>query len=187
MSLAELIEEPFELLLELERRARAAVSSQQGADRDVEEWVGVAFRLGNEQFVTARAGVREVLPAPDQITRIPGSKTWLRGIANVRGQLLTIVDLRAFLGSGTVSADRRTRMLVLASREVPTAVIVDEVLGFRRFAVNAFASEAPTTNIRCEHYVTGAWSRDDGVYPLFDVDRLLEDENFMDAGARQAG
>lgn len=187
MSLAELIEEPFELLLELERRARAAVSSQHGAERDVEEWVGVAFRLGDEQFVTARAGVREVLPAPDQITRIPGSKSWLRGIANVRGQLLTIVDLRAFLGSGAISADRRSRMLVLASREVPTAVIVDEVLGFRRFAVGSFASRAPATSIRCEHYVAGAWSREDDVFPLFDMDRLLEDENFMNAGALQAG
>jgi twitching motility protein PilI len=187
LSLAELIEEPFELLLEIERRAREAVSSQQGGGRDVEEWVGVAFRLGDEKFVTARAGVREVLPAPDHITRIPGSKPWLRGIANVRGQLLTIVDLRAFLGSGAVPTDRHTRMLVLASRDMPSAVIVDEVLGFRRFAVDSFATEAPATSIRCEHYLAGAWSRDDGAYPLFDMGRLLEDENFLDAGALQAG
>jgi twitching motility protein PilI len=187
LSLAELIDEPFTLLLEIERRARAAIAKSHGSDTAVEEWVGVAFKLGGEPFVTARADVREVLPAPEQITRIPGARPWLRGIANVRGQLLTIVDLKAFLGGGTTPADRRARLLVLASREVPTAVIVDEVLGFRRFAATAFAAEAPATSIRCEHYLAGAWSRDDGDYPLFDMGRLLEDANFLNAGALKAG
>jgi twitching motility protein PilI len=187
LSLADLTDDPFSLLLELERRARAAVAAGRGSAHAVEEWVGVAFKLGSEQFVTARAGVREVLPAPEQITRIPGARPWLRGIANVRGQLLTIVDLKAFLGGGTTPTDRRARLLVLASRDVPTAVIVDEVLGFRRFAVTAFAAEARATSIRCEHYLTGAWSRDDGDYPLFDMSRLLEDANFLNAGALKAG
>jgi twitching motility protein PilI len=183
LSLADLIDDPFRLLLEIEQRARDAVAAGRGSDRAVEEWVGVAFNLGTEPFVTARAGVREVLPVPDQVTRVPGSKTWLRGIANVRGQLLTIVDLKAYLGSGTVPHDRRARMLVLASREVPTAVIVDEVLGFRRFPASGFTTEAAPTNIRCEHYLVGAWQREDGTVPLFDMDRLLEDANFLHAGA----
>jgi twitching motility protein PilI len=187
LSLAELISEPFNLLLEIERRAREAVAGRRGGTRAVEEWVGVAFKLGREQFVAARAGVREVLPAPDQITRIPGSKPWLRGIANVRGQLLTIVDLKAYLGGGPAQTDRKARVLVLASREVPTAVIVDEVLGFRRFDVNSFEQQSPDTEIRCEHYLAGAYSRDDGKFPLFDMQRLLDDENFLNAGAQKTG
>jgi len=186
LSLAELIAEPFSLLLELERRAKAAIASSSGSERAVEEWVGVAFKLGAEQFVTARAGVREVLPAPDQITRVPGAKPWMRGIANVRGQLLTIVDLKAYLGGGMAQGDRRSRMLVLASRDIPTAIIVDEVIGFRRFATTAYEAEAPATDIRCEHYLAGAWSRDDGGYPLFDMGQLLEDVNFLNAGAQRA-
>lgn len=187
MSLKELIGEPFALLLEMERRAKETIARRQGASDAVEEWIGVAFRLGSERFVTARADVREVLPAPEHITRVPGAKPWLRGIANVRGQLLTIVDLKAFLGAGPIHADRRARMLMLASREVPTAVIVDEVLGFRRFPATEFSQLAPVTDIRCEHYLTGIWRRESDSYPLFDMGRLLEDPSFLNAGALKAG
>jgi twitching motility protein PilI len=187
LSLKDLIGEPFALLLEIERRAKEASARRQGSDEAVEEWIGVAFRLGAERFLTARADVREILPAPDQMARVPGAKPWLRGIANVRGQLLTIVDLKAFLGAGATHADRKSRMLLLASREVPTAVIVDEVLGFRRFAAADFSDAAPATEIRCERYLTGTWSRGDDSYPSFDMKRLLEDSGFLHAGALKAG
>jgi len=186
LSLKELIAEPFALLLEIERRAKDAIASRQGKDESVEEWIGVAFRLGAEKYVTARPDVREILPAPEQVTRIPGAKPWLRGIANVRGQLLTIVDLKAFLGAGPSHADRKARMLLLAGREVPTAVIVDEVLGFRRFATTDFSDQAPMTEIRCEHYLTGSWRLDGDSFPLFDMGRLLADPSFLNAGAPKA-
>jgi len=185
LSLKALIAEPFALLVEIERRAKDAIATRQGRSEIVDEWIGVAFRLGSERFVTARADVREVLPAPEQIARVPGAKPWLRGIASVRGQLLTIVDLKAFLGAGPTHADRRARMLLLASREVPSAVIVDEVQGFRRFATSDFSDSPPLTEIRCEHYLTGCWRRDDDTYPLFDMRRLLEDPSFLNAGAQK--
>jgi twitching motility protein PilI len=183
LSLRELIAEPFSLLLEIERRAKDAIASRQGKEEAVDEWIGVAFRLGAESYVTARPDVREVLPVPEQIARIPGSKPWLRGIANVRGQLLTIVDLKAFLGAGPTHGDRKARVMLLASREVPSAVLVDEVLGFRRFPTSDFSDEAPLTEIRCEHYLTGAWRHEGARFPLFDMGRLLEDPSFLNAGA----
>ena len=186
MSLQALIAEPFKLLLAIEQRARDAIAKRQGAGAAVEEWIGVAFRLGNERFVTARADVREVLPLPEILTRVPGAKPWLRGIANVRGQLLTIVDLKAFLGAGPMHPDRKARVLMLASREVPTAIIVDEVLGFRRFATADFNEACPVTDIRCEHYLAGSYRREADSFPLFDVQRLLKDPSFLNAGALKA-
>jgi chemotaxis signal transduction protein len=70
------------------------------------------------------------------MTRVPGAKLWIKGIANVRGQLLPIIDLRQFLGSGTTPVNRNTRILVVNHREIPAGLIVDEVLGFRRFAAD---------------------------------------------------
>lgn len=186
MSLQALSGEPFKLLLAIEQRARDAIAKRQGAGAAVEEWIGVAFRLGNERFVTARADVREVLPLPEQQTRVPGAKPWLRGIANVRGQLLTIVDLKAFLGAGPMHPDRKARMLVLASREVPTAVIVDEVQGFRRFPTADFSESRPVTDVRCEHYLAGSFGRNAESFPLFDMQRLLKDPSFLNAGALRA-
>lgn len=182
MSLAALKEQPFELLLELERRARAAAAAREGAGSAADEWVGLGFRLGAERFVIARGEVREVLPVPEQLTRVPGAKSWLRGVANIRGQLLTLVDLKAFLGGGVASPDRRGRVLVVASREVPTGLVVDEVLGFRRFGTDDFKPEPPATMIRCEHYLTGGFGQGADAWGRFSLVKLLKDEQFLNAG-----
>ena len=184
MSLQDLIAEPFELLLELERRAKAAIAAGQHAQSDADAWTGIAFRLGDEEFVAARTDVREILPMPEQLTRVPGAKPWLRGIANVRGQLLTIVDLKGFLGGGRTTVGRRTRALHLTSRDQPTAVVVDEVLGFRRFAENEWRDEPPVTSIRCDRYLVGAYHRGAESWPLFSLGRLVEDEQFRNAGEK---
>ncbi len=187
MSLQALAEHPFELLVELERRARAAIAARDGAPAAAEEWVGVGFRLGAERFVTGRNDVREVLPVPDQVTRVPGAKPWLRGIANLRGQLLTVVDLKAFLGAGSSAGERQSRILVLASRDVPTGLVVDEVVGFRRFAQDEFREESPPGVIRCDHYLEGCYRRGAEVWPRFSFAKLLEDQQFLTAGETAKG
>ncbi len=97
--LAALVEQPFELLAEMERRSRQAHAGE-GAGAMPAEWVGVGFRIGEEQFVASRDQVREVLMLPESMTRVPGAKRWLLGIANLRGHLLPLVDVKLLLGSG---------------------------------------------------------------------------------------
>src|SRR4029078_3279705 len=96
------------------------------------ECVGVAFHLSAENFLVARAEKREVLGFPSVVTRVPGAKAWIRGIANVRGQLLPVVDLRAFLGGGATNTNRSTRVLVAHHPEVPAGPLGGEGLGVRR-------------------------------------------------------
>src|SRR5690606_15076513 len=73
-SLRTLRDKPFELLQEIEKLARAALVGQ-GRDAGGErEWVGVAFRLSSESFLTAREETREVLGFPPVLTRVPGAK-----------------------------------------------------------------------------------------------------------------
>lgn len=182
MSLEALSGQPFQLLAELERRALAAAAEREGRAGEGDEWVGVGFRLGAESFVAERTDVREVLPVPDVLVRVPGAKPWLRGIANIRGQLLTIVDLKAFLGGGVCMADRRARVLVTSSRDVPTGLMVDEVIGFRRFGRTDFNEETPATAIHCEGFLRGGYKEGPEAWPCFDLLRLLEDQDFLTAG-----
>jgi twitching motility protein PilI len=182
LTLSDLRDRPFELLVALEQLARAAIASRAGQDDRDEEWIGVGFRLGGEGFVAARSEVREVLAIPDTITRVPGARSWLRGIANVRGQLITIIDLKAFLGGGVSQPDRHSRVLVLASRDVPTGMLVDEVVGFRRFSPDTFSDTTPRTVIRCDHYLEGSYERDGETWPCFSLARLLQDDQFLRAG-----
>lgn len=182
MNLTDLHDRPYELLLAMEERARAAAARREGehAERGG-EWIGVAFRIGTDHFVTDRADVKEVLSVPESMTRVPGAKSWLRGIGNVRGQLITVVDLKAFLGGGISMPDRRSRVLVAASRDVPTGLLVDEVLGFRRFNASDYRRDAITPMIRCEGYIEGSYRRGAEAWPYFRLTKLLADEQFLSA------
>jgi len=180
-NLRSLRDRPFELLKELERRSRPSVTGGAPDAAVGQEWVGVALRMGGETFLVAREETREVLGLPAVVTRIPGTKAWVRGLANVRGQLLPMLDLRLFLGSGTTPAGRNTRVVVVNHREIPAGLIVDEVLGFRRFAEKEFNVEPPPTVIRCDSYLAGAFRRGGEVWPVLSLKSLVESESFLQA------
>jgi twitching motility protein PilI len=181
--LRSLRERPFELLREIDRRARAAAQGQPEAVATGAEWVGIAFRLGGEAFLLAREETREVLAYPAAVTRVPGARGWVRGLSNVRGQLLPIIDLRSFLGAGLTTVTRSTRVLIANHREIPAGLVVDEVMGFRRFYESEFFSDLPPTLLRCERYLAGAFKRGAEVWPVFSVKTLLESQQFLQAAA----
>jgi twitching motility protein PilI len=120
---------------------------------------------------------------PAAVTRIPGAKSWVKGLANVRGQLLPMLDLRQFLGSGATASGRNTRVVVVNHREIPAGLMVDEVLGFRRFAEAEFNAEAPPTVIRCDSYLAGAFRRGGEVWPVLSLKSLVESQSFLQAAS----
>ena len=67
------------------------------------EWQGIGFQLGGTRLVSPMGEVNEILKVP-KITALPGVKSWLLGIANVRGRLMPIVDLG--IGAGPVASSR---------------------------------------------------------------------------------
>jgi len=174
---------PFELLKELEKRSRAVAADGAVEPADAKEWVGVAFRMGGETFLVAREETREVLGYPPVVTRIPGARSWVKGLANVRGQLLPMLDLRQFLGSGSTAPGRNTRVIVVNHRDIPAGLVVDEVLGFRRFTESEFNHEAPPTVIRCDTYLAGAFRRGGEVWPVLRLRSLVESQGFLQAAS----
>ncbi len=179
-ALRQLRDQPFDLLIELERRARAAAAGQRDGGSG-QEWIGVAFRMAGETFVVAREETREVTGLPVPITRVPGARAWVRGLANLRGQLLPIIDLKQYLGSGETLPTRNTRVLVVNHREIPAGLIVDEVIGFRRFGNQEFREELPPTLVRCERYLAGSFRRGTEAWPVMSLRALVESAAFLQA------
>lgn len=182
VQLEALVEQPFELLQEMERRSRAALAGQSGGDLP-SEWVGVGFRIGQDQFVADRDQVREVLMLPSSMTRVPGAKRWVLGIANLRGHLLPLIDVKMLLGSGRTSLRRMTRVISVNHRDIPAGLVVDEVLGFRRFNDREFVDKWPQTALRCDRFVKGAYQRGADNWPIFGLYELVESNTFLQAAA----
>src|SRR5690606_29439903 len=119
---------PFAILAALERQ-----SHQRGAALPVEEegqprWRGIGFRLDGQRFVAALEEVAEVLVCP-RLSPVPRTKAWVRGIANLRGSLLPVMDLGGFLGHAPTQLTRHSRILVIHQAGVHSGLLVDEVLG----------------------------------------------------------
>jgi len=181
-SLSEFADDPFELLRQMERRSRLGLVAA-GGDGEAVEWVGIGCLLGDERFLVQRGQVREVMMMPPMITPVPGAREWIAGLANLRGQLLPVVDLRQFLGAGSSRNARSARVLVAESEDLLVGVIVDEVYGFRRFSQSEFTNDIPETKIRCERYLDGACRRGADTWAVFSMQKLLDAQEFQQAAA----
>ncbi|HXG28457.1 MAG TPA: chemotaxis protein CheW [Nevskiales bacterium] len=173
---------PFELLAALEARLQTAASAgAAGEAQDV--WTGLGYRLAGHQLVTPRADVREVL-TPPEYTRVPGAKPWLLGIANVRGDLLPLIDLNRLLGGEATAIQRSTRVLVYNADEVPAGFLVDEVAGFRRFNPQDQRHElVPDEGDPLHPYLLGAFVRDGQLWLAMSLSRLVTSPVFQNAAA----
>jgi twitching motility protein PilI len=182
-SLRALRDQPMAMLVELERRARAATASPLPAGSEASEWIGVAVRVGGEPYLFARDEVREVLGMPAVLTRVPGASPWIAGIANVRGQVLPVVDLRRFLGAGATPLTRSARIVAVNHRDVPAGLLVDEVQGFRRFADSGFSGDAPATALASAPWLAGSFGQQGERVPVLSLRKLLEDPAFNGGAA----
>jgi twitching motility protein PilI len=182
-SLGQLRNKPFELLREMERLSSLTLADGTMPGADSGEWVGIGFKLANEKFLVARDEIREVMIMPSELTRVPGAKDWVAGLANLRGQLLTVVNLRLFLGSGTSAGIRTARVLVADSPDMPVGIMVDEIIGFRRFGENEFTDTNPETELRCDRYMAGACVSGTDVWPVVSLKKLLDASEFQKAAA----
>lgn len=175
-ALRELVAQPFALLLEMERLALARHSSS----ADTAQWVGVGLRVGDERLVVPREQVREVMKRPS-LTRIPGAQPWLLGLANVRGQLMPVVDLKVLCGSAPVPDVRTTRVVLFNNDEVPMAVVVDEVFGFRRFTPEDHLDAASGDGLVLSEFVEGTFQRDEERWPVLSFMKVIQSPRLLSA------
>lgn len=98
------------------------------------------FRIGDELFGLGINNIREIVRYPD-ITGVPRSPAYLTGLANMRGNVLPVVDSRLRLGVKVAPISDMTRVLVIEIDGLATGLIVDSVCGV--ISLNSASVEAP--------------------------------------------
>ena len=169
---------PFDLLRQLAQQCRSQAIGLPAQDVVSETWSGVGFRLAGQPMVAAMGEVAEILHEP-RYTALPRLKSWVRGVANVRGRLLPIIDLSRFFGA-TVNAPRKQRrVLVLDRDDLFVGLLVDELLGMQHFPVTSFTTELPTIEQGFRPFVVGAYVQEQ-VSLVFNFRALARDQAFLD-------
>jgi twitching motility protein PilI len=91
----------------------------------------LAVQVGEEGWLVDLVEAGEVIPVP-AITAVSQTKPWFKGVANVRGNLYSVVDFPAFLGGSGVKLTEQSRLLLIADRyRIGAALLVDASLGLR--------------------------------------------------------
>jgi len=145
-------------------------------------WSGVGFRLGDMHLVAPLDQVTEVLHCPE-LTAVPGTRKWLKGVANVRGNLVTIVDLPEFFGKKPVQLDPGSRLLVMNVEGLHTALLVDEVFGLRHFDEDEERQELAGMDDPAGAYLSGAFFKDNVLWGVFDMKALADSASFLSVAA----
>lgn len=143
----------------------------------------VIVRLGAGRFAVDLAGVAEVGRVP-QTTRIPGGPGWLAGVANWRGRLLPVLDLRGLLGADAVAPTASARLVVLTADAITAGVVVDAVEGTG--PVGAIDDLPMALADGSNDLLCGQVPRDDGPIAVLDTRAVLRLRDQIPRGRRPA-
>ncbi|MEO6968901.1 MAG: chemotaxis protein CheW [Rhodanobacteraceae bacterium] len=144
----------FEALVDYERRSLAHVA---GVPEQIEApglWRGIGFRVGERQFVSSINEVNEILTMPAALTPVPATRNWLLGVANVRGNLIAVVDLKQFLLDQRTHVNERSRVLWVKQSGGGVGLLVDEVLGQRNLTDEQRVDAEGESDERLARFVT---------------------------------
>ena len=168
----------FNQLLDYEQRSLAFEPGQVEGQESSGEWAGVIFRIGDMRLACNVKQVHEFLPIP-VYTPVPGTKPWILGLANLRGELLTIIDLAWFLNGKRSKVTMRTRLLAATLRGRPVGLLVDEVFGQRHFVNDEGTSPYLPKNSPLRDYVHKQYRSGTDVWKELDLETLFSTSEFL--------
>ena len=140
----------------------------------------LGFQVGSESWFVSLNQVNEVIPVPPTVV-VPLTQSWFRGLANVRGNLYSVLDFSAFKGGDPTPTGAERRVILISDRLVGGAgLLVSRMLGLRnpeQFTAAPRPAAAPP-------WVAGAYTDAGGTLWLeLDLPALVREPRFLEVGA----
>jgi len=135
----------------------------------------VSFRLGQELYGIEITKVREIILITE-ITRIPETPGFVKGLINLRSSVIPIIDLRTRFGLPEGALTDESRIMVVHVRGKTIGIIVDSVSEVLRIKRDQIAPPPPTVAGIGHEYLTGLVKLEQQLLILLDLDHLLGEE-----------
>jgi twitching motility protein PilI len=162
-----------EFQLSVAERLRTAATRTALASR-------LGFQVGGDNWFVALHQVGEVIPVPPMV-QVPLTHSWFRGVANVRGNLYSLVDFSAFQGGDPIGPGVERRVVLINERLVGgCGLLVSRMLGLRnpeQFSPAARPAGAPPW-LAAAHTDAGG-----GRWLELDLPLLVREQRFLEVGA----
>jgi len=139
------------------------------------------FSLGGEQYGISILKIKEIIGMMP-ITAIPRTPPYVKGVINLRGKVIPVVDLRLKFGMEEMGYTEKTCIIVVETGEGAGAVLIGIVVDSVSEVLNIKGGdieETPTFGTRTEtDYILGMAKIEGGVKILLDIDKVLGNERF---------
>jgi len=186
-ALADLDQVSPEVMQQIWARRAAHLAQVPSQEDEGEQMMLVLVRLGHEIYGLEAQYVLDNRPV-EQITRVPRVPDWVAGVVNLRGRILSVVDLRRFFGLSPAEPDVEDGSTVLYLVTVETSdmevvLLVDDVLSVQIIPASRMQNAIGVQGLRPE-YVRGVAERKSGdkdasMVVVLDLPALLADEQLI--------
>ena len=139
----------------------------------------ISFALGDEQYGVDIMAVREIKGWSD-ITHLPKQPDYVRGVLNLRGAIVPIVDLRCRFGQGLTATTPLHIMIIVQIGGRQVGLIGDRVLDIVSADAAQIQKVPRTTQGTASDFLSGLITHDSGMIALIDLANLLKESNYVD-------
>lgn len=130
------------------------------------------FKIGDDEYGIPVLEVQEVIK-PQPVTPIPLSQDYVKGLINLRGQIVTLISLRRLFGYDD-SYDRDYMNIIVKGREGLYSLVVDEVTDIIEIDEDKLETSPDTLGRDLKDYVSSVYKKESGLFILLDVAKLLD-------------
>ena len=146
----------------------------------------VSFKLSDETYGIEITKIREIILV-GQITRVPETPHYIKGLINLRSSVIPVIDLRARFALAENELTQDSRIMVLNVGRRTIGIVVDSVNEVLRVSQDQISPAPPTVASLGNQYITGLVRLEEQLLILLDVDHLFGQEATLDLDAALAG
>lgn len=132
----------------------------------------VVFKLGREEYGVSILQVQEIKRMMD-ITRVPRSPDYIKGVINLRGSVLPVIDLKKRLDLPPADYTDDTRIIIVKVEELVVGLIVDAVSEVSTIASDNIEPPTSVTTGASAQYIQGVGKQDDKLLILLNLPAIV--------------
>lgn len=135
----------------------------------------VEFLLAKEKYAIESIYIQEIQPLLD-LTTLPTAPKFILGITNLRGQILSVMNLKTFFNLSDADIKNSPKLIVVSVGEMTLAFLADDVIGESRISLLELQTSLPTLNEKQSKYLIGI-TKDQLI--VLDIVKLLMDKKII--------
>lgn len=141
------------------------------------------FTVGNTCYAATVSNILEIGRVPT-VTPVPNVPGWLPGLINLRGEILSVIDLRHFLGFDESLKNDENRLLVVKTEddEIMTSLVVDQVNGFIQLDATQKGQSSLSSDDKVAPYLDGIYEHEGTIIAIMDIERILQSPEVVQFG-----